>query len=66
VIAPDQIGPVTHGPPVWGGSAIVDPWGTVLASAADTECAIVAEVDLEHLEAVRRGLPCLEHARIEV
>ena len=46
VIAPNQIG--THAPGMRSGgrSMIVDPWGLVLASAPDTETAIVAELDL--------------------
>ena len=64
VVAPNQVGPTTHGPPVWGGSAIVGPWGSVLARAPDTECVITAEFDPKHLADVRVGLPCLEHARL--
>ena len=64
VLAPNQVGPTTSGPPVWGGSSIVDPWGAVLARASDTECVVMAEIDPEHLAEVRRGLPCLEHARL--
>jgi predicted amidohydrolase len=64
VLAPNQVGPTRHGPPVWGGTSIVGPWGVVLARAPDTECVITAEIDLDHLADVRRGLPCLEHARL--
>lgn len=66
VIAPNQVGPTTEGPPVWGGSSIVDPWGTVLARAPDVEVAITAQVDGAHLTEVRRGLPCHEHARLSL
>ena len=65
VLAPNQVGPTVEGPPVWGGSSIVDPWGVVLARAPDNECVITAEIDLEHLEEVRAGLPCREHARLD-
>ncbi len=64
VLAPNQIGPTVDGPPVWGGSSIIDPWGVVLARAPDTEGVLTAEIDPDHLAAVRAGLPCLEHARL--
>ncbi len=64
VLAPDQIGPVDHGPAVYGHSAIVDPWGTVLACAPDAEAVVLAEIDPGRLERVRRDLPALAHRRI--
>jgi predicted amidohydrolase len=42
---------------------IVDPWGVVLATAPDTECAIVADLDLDLLDDVRRRLPSLANRR---
>jgi predicted amidohydrolase len=65
VLAPNQVGPTSEGPPVWGGSSIIDPWGVVLARAPENECVITAEIDFDHLEEVRAGLPCLEHARLD-
>lgn len=65
VLAPNQVGPTKDGPPVWGGTTIIGPWGEVLARAPDTEGVIVAEVDPRHQADVRAGLPCLEHARLE-
>lgn len=64
VIAPNQVGPTTDGPPVWGGSSIIGPWGEVLARAPDAEALIVAEVAPRHQAEVREGLPCLGHARL--
>ncbi len=63
LIAPNQIG--THAPGMRSGgrSMIVDPWGLVLASAPDTETAIVAELDLGMLRDVRRRLPSLANRR---
>lgn len=66
VIAPNQVGPTTDGPPVWGGSSIIGPWGEVLARSPDAETLIVAEIDPRQQNAVRQGLPCLEHARLTV
>ncbi|MFC1912383.1 carbon-nitrogen hydrolase family protein [Chloroflexota bacterium] len=67
VIAPDVFGPVpgtnivTH-----GRSLIIDPWGTVLAQAADAEGVITAELDFDYLQRVRAGLPSLAHRKPEV
>ena len=47
-----------------GRSMIVDPWGLVLAQAADRPGVIHAECDLEDLERVRRALPALRHRRL--
>jgi deaminated glutathione amidase len=63
VIAPNQIGPHPPGPRCGGRSMIVDPWGLVLAQAPDTETAIVADLDFETLERVRRRIPALTHRR---
>jgi predicted amidohydrolase len=65
VIAPNQIGEHPGGYRSGGRSLIVDPWGLVLASAPDTETAIVAELDFANLEAIRRRLPSLRHRRPE-
>jgi predicted amidohydrolase len=65
VIAPNQIGAHPPGPRCGGRSVIVDPWGLVLAQAPDTETAIVADLDFEVLERVRRRIPALTHRRPE-
>ncbi len=64
VIAPNQIGKNAHGFADYGNSMIIDPWGKVLARAADKECFITAEIDRDYLEKVRRELPCLVHRRL--
>jgi deaminated glutathione amidase len=63
VIAANQIGAYPPGNRSGGRSMIVDPWGLVLATAPDTECAIVADLDFDNLRDVRRRLPALEHRR---
>jgi deaminated glutathione amidase len=65
VIAPAQFGPNVYGYSDYGNSMIVDPWGRVLARAADQEGVVVAPVDLEYQERVRRELPALKHARLK-
>jgi len=64
VIAPAQFGPNVHGFSDYGNSMIVDPWGRVLARAADMEGVVIAPIDLDYLERVRRELPSLAHARL--
>jgi len=64
IVAPAQFGPNVHGFSDYGNSMIVDPWGRVLARAADQEGVVVAPIDLEYQERVRRELPALTHARL--
>ncbi len=64
VIAPAQFGPNLYGYSDYGNSMIVDPWGRVLARAADQEGVVVAPIDLEYQDRVRSELPALKHARL--
>ena len=63
VIAANQIGEYPPGNRSGGRSTIVDPWGIPLATAADGECAIVADLDFTLLVGVRERLPALTHRR---
>jgi predicted amidohydrolase len=63
VIAANQIGEHPPGNRSGGRSTIIDPWGLTLATAADSECAIVAELDFGLLADVRKRLPALTHRR---
>lgn len=42
-----------------GHSMIIDPWGTIQASAGDNEIIIKSEVDLDNLKAARQQFPAL-------
>ncbi len=65
VIAPGQFGRNVHGFSDYGNSMIVDPWGRVLARApAEGEQVIVAVLDFDELQRVRRELPALTHRRL--
>ncbi len=66
VIGANQIGSHPGGYRSGGRSMIVDPWGLVLATAADAETAIVADLDFSLLRDVRRRLPSLTHRRPEI
>ncbi|MDX6599091.1 MAG: deaminated glutathione amidase [Gaiellales bacterium] len=66
VVAANQIGEHDCGPPALrsgGRSMIVDPWGLVLARAADSECHICADLDLDAQARIRRELPALANRR---
>ena len=65
VVAANQIGNHPGGLRSGGRSLIVDPWGLVLATAPDTECAIVADLDLDNLRDIRRRLPSVARRRPE-
>lgn len=64
VVAPAQVG--SHSPQrsSHGETAIIDPWGAVVARKTRGRGPVTAEIDLNHLDRVRRGLPCLEHTRL--
>jgi N-carbamoylputrescine amidase len=50
----------------WGGSFLCDPFGTVLAEGShDKEEILIGEVDLKHIEDVRRNWPFLRDRRID-
>jgi predicted amidohydrolase len=47
----------------YGRSMVVDPWGTVLATAPDGEGVLVADCDLTAMARIRRELPSLANRR---
>jgi deaminated glutathione amidase len=65
VIAPNQFGEHAPGLRSGGRSMIVDPWGVVLAQAPDAETYVLAELDLDAQDGVRRRLPSLANRRPE-
>jgi predicted amidohydrolase len=65
VVAANQIGLHPPGRRSGGRSMIVDPWGVVLAQAADSVSAIAAELDLGSLVRIRSELPSLANRRPE-
>jgi len=63
VIAANQVGEHAEGLRSGGRSMIVDPWGLVLAQAADAETVITADLDLDAQSAIRTRLPSLANRR---
>jgi predicted amidohydrolase len=64
VLAPNQWGRPVEGRDSYGRSLAIDPWGTVLAQVPDGEGFALAQLDPARVEAVRRRMPCLAHARL--
>jgi predicted amidohydrolase len=63
ILAPNQVGEAPPHYSSFGRSAIVDPWGVVIARAPDTECFIAAQLDFAEQERVRTSLPSLANRR---
>jgi deaminated glutathione amidase len=59
VAAAAQIGETLPGKPAYGRSLVADPWGIVVAQAADEETVISAELDRMRLDDIRAKLPSL-------
>jgi predicted amidohydrolase len=66
VLAPNQFGVAPPHYASYGRSAIVDPWGVVLATAPDEECFVAADLDLAAQERIREALPSLANRRPSV
>jgi predicted amidohydrolase len=65
MLAPNQVGEAPPHYSSYGRSAIVDPWGVVLAMAPDEECFVIAELDLAAQDRIRDALPSLANRRPE-
>jgi predicted amidohydrolase len=63
LVAPNQVGTAPPHYDSFGHSAIVDPWGRVLAMAPDEECFVAADLDLGEQDRVREQLPSLANRR---
>lgn len=61
VVAAAQQGTHPRGRQTYGHSLVADPWGTVIAEAADGVGLVTATLERARLESVRRSLPSLTH-----
>lgn len=64
VLAPAQHGKHPRGRQTYGKSLVVDPWGDVIAQAAEGEGVAFARLDFAAQDRVRASLPCLTHRRM--
>jgi predicted amidohydrolase len=60
VVAVNQVGQVPPRRMNVGNSMVIDPWGSVLASAGEKEGVMMAEIDLERVYTLRKEFPLLE------
>lgn len=63
VFAAAQCGDHGGGRLTYGHSLIVDPWGEILADGGQETGFILAEIDVNQVDAVRRKIPSLSHDR---
>lgn len=63
IVAPAQIGAHENGRKTYGHSLIVDPWGQVIAEAAEDDEFIVADMDKALVREARAQIPALAHGR---
>lgn len=62
----EKLSKASEGIEFWGSSFIADPQGIVLAEGSvDKEEILISQVDLDHLEDIRRNWPFLRDRRIE-
>ncbi|MDH5622805.1 MAG: carbon-nitrogen hydrolase family protein, partial [Gammaproteobacteria bacterium] len=64
VIAPGQYGLHADGRATYGHSLIVDPWGRILAEAADGDCFVAADIDPGQPAKLRSEFPALANRRL--
>ncbi len=64
VLAPAQCGQHTPDRASYGHAMAIDPWGQVIAQAADQPCVLLADCDLDAQERTRDRLPVLSHRRL--
>ncbi|MHB1202368.1 MAG: nitrilase-related carbon-nitrogen hydrolase, partial [Acidithiobacillus sp.] len=64
VLAADQGGHHDNGRETFGGSQVIDPWGTVLGRLDQGPGVCMAHLDFDFLGQCRAALPALEHRRL--
>jgi predicted amidohydrolase len=50
----------------YASSLVVSPWGAITAQLGHEEDCLLAEIDLDEVERVRRELPLLQHRRTDI
>jgi len=64
VLAAGEWGEHGRGRQSYGHSMIIDPWGQILAEQAEGDCLVVADLDMERQQILRRQMPVLSHRRL--
>lgn len=64
VVAPAQGGLHPSGRRTYGHTMVVDPWGEVLGVRPEGEGVVLAEIDTDRIQEVRRSLPALLNRRL--
>jgi deaminated glutathione amidase len=64
VVAAGQYGEHADGRSTYGHSLIVDPWGRILAEAADGNCFVAADIDPQFAATLRSEFPALSNRRL--
>lgn len=64
IIAPNCLGASVTGVEGYGRSMIIDPWGQIMAQASDREGLILADLDFDYLDRVRKRVPTLSNCRL--
>ena len=65
VVASAQGGYHVSGRETFGNSMIVNPWGVVTDHLTSGSGFVIADIDLEYLESMRRNFPVLEHRKMQ-
>jgi predicted amidohydrolase len=66
IVAPNQWGEHYSGRTSYGGSVIIDPWGSVVCCAAERPEVVSSIIDLNYLKEVRENMPIMTHHRPDV
>ncbi len=64
VVAANQGGTHETGRHTWGHSMVIDPWGRVLACQPSGLATVLAAMDPELGDELKRTMPVLQHARL--
>ncbi len=64
IVAANQTGVHANGRRTYGHSMIIDPWGEVIAQAAEQETVLIANFDRQLIQQVRRRIPLAKHKRL--
>ena len=66
VVAAAQCGSHNSKRSSFGHSLVVDPWGTVVACGGENVGVFAVDIDLEHVDTVRKSMPVFEHRRTDL